>query len=140
MSTHGRWTTLGLAGVLALSISVSTLAAQRGGGPRGGAPAPAETPNRGNNGGGARGDGSAAQNRAQARQQIQANRKAAIDRAQSMFQLAMLSAKSDGASSDPSARAHAQAEIKQAQIARKSAIDQANRDAKSAQAALQNSR
>lgn len=104
--------------VLGLIVSVAPLAAQsaRGTAPRG---------TRGNN-----------NDVAQARQQIQANKKAAIDQANAMYRLAMTTAQADAKSADAGSRARAQSEIQLAQSSRKAAIERANATAKSAMAAL----
>lgn len=119
--------------VFALIISVVPFVAQnRGTAPRGnGTPPPQNSGEAGNRG--SRGANSEA---AQARQQIQATRKAAIEQANAMYRLAMTTAQHDAKSEDAGARAQAQSEMQLAQSNRKSAIERANATAKAASAAL----
>lgn len=124
----------GLSSLLVLILTVTPILAQqapRGNAPRGNA-APAqngtEAGNRGNRGGNSEA--------AQARAQIQANRKAAIEQANAMYRLAMTTAQHDAKSDDAGARARAQSEILSAQSSRKAAIERANATAKAAMAAL----
>ena len=136
MRTHfGAGVRSGLTLSISLIISVTPFVAQqtgRGNAQRGNA-APAQSGtdagNRGNRGG----NNSEA---AQARQQIQATRKAAIEQANEMYRLAMTTAQHDAKSDDSGARARAQAEIQSAQSSRKAAIERANANAKTALAAL----
>ena len=86
--------------------------------------------------GGNRGSRGANPDAAQARQQIQANRKAAIEQANAMYQLAVTTAHHDAQSGDAGTRAQAQSELQLAQSNRKSAIERANANAKAAMAAL----
>jgi hypothetical protein len=119
-----------------LVVSVTPFFAQqagRGNAPRGNAASVqtgGESGNRGN-----RGNNSDA---AQAREQIQAARKAAIAQANEVYRLAMTTAQHDAKSEDAGARARAQSEIQSAQSSRKAAIEKANADAKAAMAALNN--
>ena len=121
--------------MVALIVSVTPIFSQqagRGNAPRGNA-APAQngadSGNRGNR-------GNANNETAQARQQIQATRQAAIEQANAMYKLAMTSAQHDAKSDDAGARARAQAEIQSAQSSRKAAIERANANARTAMAAL----
>lgn len=136
MRSHfGACVRSGLTLWIALIISVTPFFAQQAG--RGNAPRGNATPaqngvdagNRGNRGGNNN-------ETAQARQQIQATRKAAIEQANEMYRLAMTTAQHDAKSDDSGARTRAQAEIQSAQASRKSAIERANANAKAALAAL----
>jgi hypothetical protein len=116
-----------------LMVSVVPFVAQnRGTAPRGnGTPPPQNSGDAGNRGN--RGNNTEA---AQARAQIQANRKAAIEQANAMYQLAITTARHDAQSGDAGARAQAQSEMQLAQSNRKAAIERANSTAKAATAAL----
>jgi hypothetical protein len=125
---------LWLAIALGLLISVTPFFAQqsgRGAAPRGGG-APAQNSGEAGN----RGNRGTNTDVAQARQQIQANRKAAIEQANEMYRLAMTTAQHDAKSEDAGTRAQAQSELQQAQSNRKAAIERANASAKAATAAL----
>jgi hypothetical protein len=118
---------------IGLLVSVVPFVAQnRGTAPRGNGTPPPQ--NSGEAGGrGNRGNNSEA---AQARQQIQANRKAAIEQANAMYRLAVTTAHHDAQSGDAGTRAQAQSEMQLAQSNRKAAIERANATAKAAAAAL----
>lgn len=120
--------------LLGFIVSVTPFIAQqsgRGNAPRGNTAPPQNSGEAGNRG--SRGTNNDA---AQARQQIQANRKAAIEQANAMYRLAMTTAQHDAKSEDTGARAQAQSEMQLAQSNRKSAIERANATAKAAIAAL----
>jgi len=125
----------GLTVLFALIISAVPFTAQqqsgRGAAPHGGGAPAQNTGEAGNHGG--RGANNEA---AQARQQIQATRKAAIEQANAMYRLAMTTAQHDAKSEDAGARAQAQSEMQLAQSNRKVAIERANAAAKSATSAL----
>jgi hypothetical protein len=124
---------LGLTILTGLMVSVVPFAAQTGSAtaPRGSATHPQSSTDTGNRGN--RGNNNAA---SQARQQIQANRKAAIEQANAMYRLAMTTAHHDAQSGDAGTRAQAQSEMQLAQSNRKAAIERANAAAKAATAAL----
>jgi len=73
---------------------------------------------------------------AQARQQIQANRKAAVEQANAMYRLALTTAQHDAQSGDAGSRTQARSEMQLAQSNRKAAVERANATAKAATAAL----
>jgi len=122
----------GLAILLGLFVSTTPFFAQagRGAAPRGGA-APQNSGDAG-----ARGGRGNSNDVAQARQQIQANKKAAIDSANAMYRLAVTTAQHEAKSGDPGAQARLQSEMKLAESNRKSAVERANANAKAALAAL----
>jgi len=134
MRTKFKIPGLGLTLLLGLIASVVPCVAQSGRGtaPHGNGTAPPQNSgdagNRGN-----RGSNTEA---AHAREQIQANRKAAIEQANAMYRLAVTTAHHDAQSGDAGTRAQAQSELQLAQSNRKSAIERANATAKAALAAL----
>jgi len=120
--------------LLGFILSVTPFIAQQSG--RGTAPRGNTTPPQNSGEAGNRGSRGTNSDAAQARQQIQANRKAAIEQANAMYRLAMSTAQHDAKSEDAGARAQAQSEMQLAQSNRKSAIERANATAKAAIAAL----
>src|SRR6185436_4912066 len=102
-TTPRAWQHIGVAVILGLIVSVSWLTAQeaRGTSPRGGT-APAQNNGTAGNRGG-RGNSNST-DVAQARQQIQANKKAAIDSANAMYRLAVTTAQHEAKSGDPGAQ------------------------------------
>src|SRR5712671_1457614 len=123
----------GLIFLLALMVSAVPLAAQAG---RGTAPHGSTTPPQNSGGTGNRGNRGNNNEAAQARQQIQANRKAAVEQANAMYRLAMTTAQHDAQSGDAGSRAQARSEMQLAQSNRKAAVERANATAKAATAAL----
>jgi hypothetical protein len=123
----------GLIFLLGLMICIIPFAAQTG---RGTAPHCSATPPQNSGDAGNRGNRGNNNEAAQARQQIQANRKAAIEQANAMYRLAMTTAHHDAQSGDAGTRAQAQSEMQLAQSNRKAAIERANAAAKAATAAL----
>jgi hypothetical protein len=120
--------------LLVLIVSVTPLFAQQAG--RGNAPRGNAAPAQNGTEAGSRGNRGNNNEAAQARQQIQATRKAAIEQANEMYRLTMTTAQHDAKSEDAGARARAQSEIQSAQSSRKAAIERANANAKAAMAAL----
>jgi hypothetical protein len=124
----------GLTILICLMVSAVPFVAQngRGAAPRGNGTQPPQNSGEAGN----RGSRGTNPDAAQARQQIQANRKAAIEQANAMYRLAMTTAQHDAKSEDAGARAQAHSEMQLAQSNRKAAVERANATAKAATAAL----